>query len=191
MDPLTSAMAVGQIVSLLGLFKQERRGENVTSDGFLEWLDEHGFSEMKDEIAANGDLLSGVEETLSSDHDMLMEKLRAIDDKVAAFSAQIVGVGKVAAAIRPEAVLSDQAKYILCRFVESDSEFMIESAHQGGTTLVMSEGPNIEPEEERLLSDDLDKLTELGLVKSEITSKGNRRLRPTREGLDFVRQMAP
>jgi hypothetical protein len=167
MDPFTLAGGFATIVSLLGMFKQERKGEKEThKDDFLRWLEDHGFGDTKNHLLENAALLKGIESTLKEDNQVIFEKLDRIDEVLAHLMSHVEGYSDIVGVLRPDANISDQAIDILRQLVNSNSDrFCIVQAdgHYPGLLLI-DDQREIDYTEHRFLDSDLRKLVELGLL---------------------------
>jgi len=95
----------------------------------------------------------------------------------------------LAVLLAPKSTLSSLAKYILKQIVSSGAKFVIE--HKFGQTreyLLMGGlvNGNIEGEVPDFITEDIDTLIKLKLLRVEYSSKGAERFIPTRLGTEFA-----
>jgi hypothetical protein len=185
MDPLTAASAFASIVSLLGLFKSERRAdESATIDQYIDWLRRKEHAQLADLIQTNAQLSSSLQALLSQQHEEVMAKLHALDQALSAVASHVVGFKAIADAMAVQTSLSEQAVSILHQLNEADARRFAEIKTFGGTWFQTCDGErkNVEITDGRFIEDDLSTLCELGLLRLDHGSKGTRFFSITRAG---------
>ena len=185
MEPLTTAAAFASIVSLLGLFKSERRAdESATIDQYIDWLRRREHEQLADLIQNNAELSSSLQALLSQQHEEVMSKLHGLDQVLSDVASHIVGFKAIADAMAVESRLSDQAVSILHQLNEANASRFAEIKTLGGTWFQTWDGErkNIEITDGRFIEDDLLSLCELGLLRLDYGSKGTRFFYITRAG---------
>jgi hypothetical protein len=187
-DLLSLANSFATVVSLLGLFKQERRADQHQSkEEFVQWLDEHRHHEIRDLIIGSQDLMAGIETALQENHDVILAKLNKIDEILVSLFSQVQGFSGISLALHPNAGLSDQAISILRQLVNSSANELIEHRRGDGfISLRLNPGNILETPESRLVGSDLDILVSLNLLMSKTTSTGLRIFRITRNADKFL-----
>ncbi len=182
-------MAFATIVSLIGQFRSERRAEDQSnSEEFMKWLVEKDHTEIKNLLENNKESLEGINSLLSEQYDSLMEKLDALDQSLASFASGVEGFDNLSKCLKPESVLSDQAISILKQFEESGDTEMIEfqvDVEKG--YLFPRQNKHVNIENNRFVEDDLSFLVELGLLRPDLTSRGNNRYVYTRAASRLVK----
>jgi hypothetical protein len=170
-DPLTSASAFATLIGLLCNYRQEQGArEALNHQKFVEWLEYHRHEEIKNLICSTATLRGEVDQLLRADHDLILEKLDAVNTALASLMSQVVEFRGLSMTMLPEAELSDQAVMVLRQLVKSDSQYIIYMTWDAGCVLQLNQGGHIDFTEPRFLGDDLDKLASLGLLKPEYGS---------------------
>ncbi len=186
MDPLTASMAFASIVGLISIFKQERTAKtDQNTESFLRWLDEHRHQEMKEFILRSDGLSNAINQALHEDHEVILGKLRTIDEMLAALVSQVTGMSSLAHVIHPNVELSDQAISILRQLSESKAAQFLKVVHAGGTAL-NSDGREMQVDDFRFLDDDLDTLVNLGLLLLRVGRQGYEVYRITRRAVKLI-----
>jgi hypothetical protein len=164
MEPITMAFAFSTIVGLVCNFRQEKKGRNdLSNKDFLDWLEEHNFKEIKEEISQNSELLSQLDNTLRYDFDVVNEKLDKIDRVISSLLLNVEEFSGIAKEINPESMLSEQATNVLREIVNSDSGTLNYKMYGGGP--VLSSGrSDIAITEPKFIKDDLNTLVEFGCL---------------------------
>lgn len=189
------------LLSLLNMFisyLQEKRYQTdeqrvADLEGFKEFVkanDQHSLIALLDR---NAGVSVGIKAMLHKDHDLIFKQLDSIESMLATLCQGIEGVGEVAQAIHPDAHISRLAKEILQRFTEGHAEFMLRSLHSDGETLIFAGASagnmELDSNDRRFISDDLDTLVELRLLKRGFTNKGADKYSLTRAGDEFWRRI--
>ena len=190
MDPLSAAMAFGQVVGLIGQFRSERASaKQADFNDFLEWLVETNQAELKTLVERNAELTSGIQTLLTEQYEALLEKLESLDGALAHFASGLPGFADVAFALRPQSRISEQAWSILRQFEASGASKILKVKMDHGPALlyVDGRGRDVNIDDVRFLEDDLWTLVELRLLRTDYTSKGENLYVFTRAASDLVR----
>lgn len=182
MDPLTT---FASIVSLLGLFKNERRAEESTTiDQYVDWLRRRRHEHIADLIQNNAQLSQSLQAALSQKHDAVMEKLHDLNQVLSDVAGHVVGFKEIADAMAVESRLSDQTVNILHQLNEANASRFAEIKTESGTNFRAWDGDRrvLEIAEERFIEDDLSTLCELGLLRLNFGDNGTRFFDITRAG---------
>ena len=162
MDPVTG---FATIVGLISIFKQERKAkEDQNREAFLGWLEEHRHEDFKEFILRSNELPTEIDRALQEDHEVIIGKLEKIDELLAMLASRVGAMGGIAHAVHPNVEISEQAIGILRQLVNSNSKEFGCHAFQGGVALHLTSGGMIEATEQRFIDDDLETLTNLGLL---------------------------
>ena len=191
MEPLTLASAFATIVGLLNIFKQERKSEpDQGRDAFLSWLDHHGFQDFKNAIGSSQQLLTEIEGVLRQNDDVLLTRLKNIDEILATLASKIEGFGGISYALHPDMNLSDQAISILRQFAKSGANEFIRWASSSGGEVVflrtLSPQADLQIEDTRFIDDDLTTLVDFGLLRLRLNSQGSQIFGLTRNSVKLI-----
>lgn len=192
MDPLTGALTFSTVVSLVSQFRSER-GADAQSDfnEFLEWLVTNQHEGLKTLIEGNAQTTIGIKVLLQEQHDELKQRLDSLDAALAAYASALPGFADISGALRPDAVLSQQALSILKQFDESGASKVLGVFDTGRPALlcISSARRQIEIDDVRFLEDDLATLVELGLLRHDFTDSGKDLYIFTRAASNLVRSI--
>lgn len=186
------ATAFATIVSLISEFRNINK--SVADDDhlkFLDWLSENRHDEIKSLIQQNQETVISVKAILNQDYYLIVEKLHAIDCKLAFLLSQDVLFANLVGQIYPASLLSKQAINILCQFEVSGASKLYYHAPISGIRYRFSDGTRIELnlEEPKFIEDDLGKLIELGFLRQDYNSNGNPIYVYTRLASEFVKSV--
>lgn len=188
MDLSATAGAFATIVGLISNFKSERSGGEMAE--FIGWLREKRHEDIAAAISSNAELLGHLTALLSTNHSELVEKLNKLDRAISSYASHIDGLSGVAHSIHPEVNVSEQAISILRQLVASKAKLFMEQKVMTGEPdkYILMEGGNgkIKYDEPQFIEDDLKTLVELGLLRLEFGSRGNRRFFVTRAAVKLV-----
>ncbi|WP_323993879.1 hypothetical protein [Aeromonas hydrophila] len=190
MDFLTSTTAFTTIVGLLCNFKAERSSGEISD--FILWLKEKRHDDVAARIEDNLSLTTQLTEILSTNHEVLIQKLASLDELVSSIATHVESLSGLAKAIHPHAGLSNQALSVLRQLVDSGAKFFMEHKLMTGEPnayklMDRAHGP-INYDEPRFIDDDLETLVRFGLLRLEYASQGSRRFLVTREAIRFIQQ---
>ena len=116
MDPLTGLIS---IISLVSIFKQERNQKRQGFDEFKEWLEEHNFDQIINNINENK-LQKQISDVLMANQEDILTGIEAINSKLDKFVATTV--------FQPFSTLdnlSEQSNMIVDKFYSDDYHTMI------------------------------------------------------------------
>lgn len=190
MEILTaSATGFATIVGLLSNFKSER---NSSSDDeyqeFKDWLLTKRHKDVLEELLSNHQLSKGIKLLLNQQHDVVLQKLAALDKTLILLSSSINGFKEITNAIAPNFALSDQALSILEQFDISGSSSFLECKTYSSTSFLFDGSGKLQINEPRFVDDDLIKLVDLQLLNLDYNSKNNRIFRITRLASKLLEQ---
>lgn len=192
---LNTAMIFAQIVSLMADYAAQKGSRDTLNiQEFVEWSTTHGHAELMRAIERNQAITIGVKAALSEGKTELLEKLRALDEKLTAVAAGLGPLDDIARATHPQAVLSAQARDLLTGFEQCEAESAIEIQEMAGNMLLFvgtgtNGDENFVPSEARFFDDDLAQLIGLGLLSLSHNRSGGRVFRPTRLGAQIGKQL--
>lgn len=191
MDPLTIATTFSTIVGLMANFASEKRGEETsTFEEFLKWLSEHHHEKVVGMLEKNAVTTTSIKALLSYNHKDIVTRLTGIDELVAKIASGYPELRPMVESINPTALLSPQALSVIEQFNDSGATKVLEGRFIGSALLLHcmeGAGGNINYTEPRFIEDDLATLVELGLLRLEHNSKGNKIYIFTREAERFVK----
>lgn len=190
MEPVSIATAFASVVGLLGQF-QASRGTKGQADfnEFLQWLVDSNHSEVKSLIESNTKTTIGIKALLNQNHDILMQKLDAMDSALSAFGSLLPGFSDISNGLYPQGgQLSKQAKEILSQFQSSGASKVLELRTHSGVNLLYLDGASgaMEISDARFLEDDLKTMVELGLLRHDVNKSNQNLYIFTRAASDLV-----
>lgn len=190
MEPVSVATAFASVVGLLGQFQASREStDQADFNEFLQWLVDSNHSEMKSLIESNTQTTIGIKALLNQKHDVLVQKLDALDSALSSFGSLIPGFSDISSGLHPQGgQLSRQAKEILSQFQHSRASKVLEIRTYGGVNLMYLDGSSgaMEISDARFLEDDLKTLVELGLLRHDFNDKGQNLYIFTRAASELV-----
>ena len=191
MEPISLATSFSTIISLLGLYKTESRiiEEDEFKD-FMLWLTKTNHSEVKEFLEVNTQATIGIKALLNHDREQLFQKLEALDEVISTIASKIDGFNEITAAIHPNVEISDQAISILIQLLESEGSKFLKSARlktKPQLIILDGRGGSIEYIEPQFIDDDIKSLTEIGLLKVDYNSRGERLYVITRAAVKFLK----
>lgn len=177
MDAGSAAALTATVVGLISDFVSHRKSDAAaTFDEFQAWLAEHRHEEVVFLLTANQKFALGMKAIFHESSEKILAKLEALDAALASYASHIGGFAEVAAAVRPQSVLSTQALMILRRMRDGKTSKVLHHSRgfQGGIDLVGMDGSagTIAPEQQQFIEDDIRVLLALGLLRVSLNSKG-------------------
>ncbi|WP_134677516.1 hypothetical protein [Ectopseudomonas khazarica] len=190
MEPLsTGTAALASIIGLIGQFKSGRdSAKSQDFNEFMQWLAESNHAELKSLIEQNQGTTISIKAILHQSQEVLSESLSRIDDALAAITSALSGFGELSKSIRPDAVLSDQAIWILKQFKKTGTSKLSLQIHYGFKFLVPLDGlaGKLPIKEPNFLTDDIRMLCEAKLLIPETDKKGEPIWHYTRQAEAFI-----
>jgi hypothetical protein len=190
-EALTAATTFATIVGLLSNFKSERNSASEDEyKEFVGWLDEKRHKSLLDEIMSNHLLSLGIKSLLNQNHEVVLQKLAALDETLLVLSTSIGGFKEISNALAPNIELSEQAISIINQLNSTGGSSFLESNTFDATSfLFMDTQGSLEIKEPRFVEDDLTQLVNLDLLLLDYSSKGNRIFRITRLAVKLLEQV--
>ena len=190
-EAFTAATTFATIVGLLSNFKSERKSSSDDEyKEFVSWLDEKRHKSLLDEITSNHLLGLGIKSLLNQNHEVVLQKLSALDETLLVLSSSIGGFKEISNALAPNIELSEQALSIIDQLNSTGGSSFLESKTFDGTSfLFMDTQGSLEIKESRFIEDDLTQLVNLELLLLDFSSKGNRIFRITRLAVRLLDQV--
>lgn len=193
MEPLTGAVTFAQIVSLLADYVSNKSArDSLSLNELSEWSVTHGHADIMRAIGKSQAISIGVKAALAEGRTELLKQLHRIEERMAALAAGSGPLDDVARAVRPNAVISEQARELLETLEIHQAEMAIEVVHYEGRGLLLvgsGAGGQFQPSEPRFYEDDLSQLASLGLLSLGYNQSGGRVFRPTRQGSQLAKQL--
>lgn len=194
MEPLSTATALATVIGLLADFKSLRKeAGNDQYAEFLEWLSETRHTELLEEIKTNQRLSIGIKVAVNESTDEFKTRLDRIDTVLAQIASGLGIFSELAVALKPNIEISSQASSIIKQLVDSGAEkFMwikVMSDEPDQLILVGGNKGRIDYEEPRFLKDDLETITDLGLVRLTYGSKGTENYHVTRGAVEYAKTL--
>lgn len=192
MDPLSGFLS---IVGLLANFSAERgKADVIEIREFLEWLVKHGHEDLR--LAIEKDHATGVsiKALLAEGTEDLRGRLARLDEKITAVAAGLGPMDDLARTLHPNAVLSEQARAILCEFELTQATQALEhsSMDRGGYELLFMDAKKngeLEITEQRFYHDDINQLLAYGLLLLSHNTRGEKLFRMSRLGSSVAQQL--
>jgi predicted transcriptional regulator len=183
------AGAFAQIVGLICNYIGIRNDKKINPDDFMNWINEH-HQELANYIEKNNKVADEIKRILDTDREVLLQRFDGIDEILAAISSSLEFTAGLAHAIRPEAVLSDQAIHILEGFVDSGGEKLVEILSSAGNSVqVAGYTTEFNITDQRFLRDDLKTLDKFGFISYQRANNvGGWIFCLTRAGERFIRE---
>ncbi len=182
MDPVTAATSFATIVGLLSNFKSERTGNQLTD--FTDWLKEKRHDDIASDIERNQMLAIQLKSILSLNHQELVKRLDNLDAILSSVASHVETFADLAIEIQPNSGLSGQAISIVKQFSSSGAREIRERKNVGaGQTSyhLIGAQEDLAIPEPRFAEDDFNTLVELGYLRVDYTSQGNRKFIITRQ----------
>jgi hypothetical protein len=192
LDPITASTTFATLVSLFSDFLNERK--EVSSDDykkFLEWLSENRHDEIKKLLEQNQATVTSIKVILNSQSSVILEKLRQVDNKLCSLLSTDNLFKSLVISIKPYSALSEQAVSFLRQIESAKASRVLQFNMMGELNYIFIDGvgENLEIMEPRFITDDLEQLLELGLLRLEHNSKGESIYVYTRLASSLVKEM--
>lgn len=197
MEPLTAAMTLAQLVSLLNDYVASRSSRDALNiQDLAAWAATHGHADVMAAIERNHATSIGVKAALAEGRDELLAKLNKLDEDLAALAAGLGPLDVIARELRPANVLSDKAREILREFERSGATSAIEHRnnsrgdHADFKWVFLDALVKVDIEmDRRFYDDDVQSLLDRALVTAMYTPKGTRSFKLTRRGSSVAQQL--
>jgi hypothetical protein len=182
------------LVGLIATFKQLRGGEDSKDEAvFRDWLTNHKFERISEQIAQSDLLTAELVELLRMDNSDILEKIKTIEDVVVSVSRKIDGLSGLAERFPDNEWLSDQAVMILLKLDETElGKAHFHNQYNECFLLLQPHGlGKIDPTEKRYFEEDLKNLLNFGfLAVSGHTQSGLPVIQISRAGSQAAKQLA-
>jgi hypothetical protein len=156
------ATGTGLVLSLCQIWLHERDNTKQASrEEFLDWLGHHRHEQVKGLLCHNAQLCDGLDEALQQNQKELVGQLSRIESILMLLLSKTSEFQGMFSASERASVLSDQALHILRQLVDSGQGAIVSSA---GHLVIHNDGP-VEVSDSRFLHDDLQRLSEAGLLR--------------------------
>ncbi len=191
MEPITTALTFATIISLMSDFKSSRKGGSQDEyNDFLEWLIENNHEQLLSEIKANQRVSIGIKTAINESVEIFQERFDQIDNMLSQLASGLGFFPELAEALKPDIRISKQASSIICQLVESGAErfgwIKIMTGDPDVLNLLGGNKQHIEYDEPKFLKDDLQTITELGLVRLDSGSNGTKFYYITRVAVEYA-----
>lgn len=185
MDLGTSFVAIVQLIA--EFMNQQRAGTTQSYEEFTAWLADNRHDELLRLLEQNATTSTSIKALLSQNRATVLERFDRLDRILATIARNTEGFRELAAAVRPEARLSEHAIDFLRAFERSGSGEIMEFVVTTGRMLLPTEGgPQIDYGDWRFFEDDMLTLVEAGLLRLKYNPDGKRVFILTRQALDFL-----
>ena len=189
MDAMTLSTTFATIVGLIINFKNERHSNDIQE--LINWLNDNGQSRYVEIINQNTDLRNQISLLLHQNHQEILNKLTHLNEIMIGIASKIDGLQGFANSFQTNYELSDQAIDVLRQFVNSDCQEIWEMKLSTGQIknrnyILVGNGGNINYDEHRFIEDDFNSLVDLGLIASELSTKGTQKFKITRRAVKFI-----
>lgn len=189
MDAMTLSTTFATIVGLIINFKNERHSNDIQE--LINWLNDNGQSRYVEIINQNTDLRNQISLLLHQNHQEILNKLTHLNEIMIGIASKIDGLQGFANSFQTNYELSDQAIDVLRQFVNSDCQKIWEMKLSTGQIknrnyILVGNGGNINYDEHRFIEDDFNSLVDLGLIASELSTKGTQKFKITRRAVKFI-----
>ena len=192
MEPLSTTTALASIIGLIGQFKTGRdSAKSQDYNEFMQWLAESNHAELKSLIEANHGTTISIKAIFNQSQEALSESLGRIDNALAAITTALTGFGDLSKSIHPNAVLSEQAIWILKQIEERQASKVLLEQRRGVAIFLVVDGNGrsfIAPEP-RYIDGDMRALCDAGLLIAGSNPKGIPQWTFTRQASAFVASM--
>ena len=181
---LELATAFATIVSLISEFRDKNKEVAVDDHAkFLEWLTENRHDEIKKLLEQNQATVTSIKAILNLQSSDILEKLKNIDNKLGSILSVDSSFNPLVQAIAPLNSLSPQSISIIKQFETANASTILERHYLGGSAYIFMDGNGGELtySDIRFIEDDFSKLVDLGLLRMEFGSQGNKIFKFTRE----------
>ena len=180
-------VAIGLVLSLIPLYQREgSKRSGKSRDDFFEWLIDHNFRDIKDQIQSQFNLSAEIETLLHMNHEELVARFDEVDSKLLCIMNSVQEFRGFVHAIDPKLGLSEQEESILIQAVESGGSRII-----NGTTSTTPhdwtiEHTHIEVKRQNLIECSLKKLVRLDFLEESFSRNGNIYYQLTELAFDYV-----
>ena len=176
MDPLPIASGFATIVSLIGMYRAERRANEAASyEDFVAWLRTSRHDKIVELLADNAQLAASTKEVLTRQHDEVMDGIAGLERMMTDLGARFELFAPLAQALSAQSSISDQVVSILRQMNQADARRFLAFTTRGGLECMYLDGVEGGPdiEEPRFLEDDLDTLVGFGLLMQDWNESGD------------------
>lgn len=156
----------------------------------MQWLTESNHEELLDEIKSNQRLAISIKTVINQSNHEFQSRFDRIDSVLVSIASGLDLFSELATTLKPSIAISIQASSIVKQLVESGAKSFIWFKALNGTDELILVGGNknhINYEEPRFLEDDLQTVSELGLVRVTYGSKGEASYHVTCAGVEYVK----
>lgn len=190
MESLTAATTFASIVGLLSNFKSDRKASSDNEyQEFVSWLDTKRHKSLLEEITSNHLLALGIKSLLNQNHEVVLQKLADLDDKLLVLSLSIDGFKEISNALAPNDKLSEQALSIIEQLNASGGISIHENKARGLDPFIFLDAQgSLKIKEPRFIEDDLAQLVNLDLLLLD-NSHGYRIFKITRLAVQLLNKV--
>jgi hypothetical protein len=187
-DPISASTAFATIVGLVCNYAAEHR--SGSPDPYADFMDSlrESHDGIRRNIEKNNELNQSLRSLLSQGNDVVLKKLESLDHILAGVAANLDDFRSISIAVHREELLSDEAIEILKQFCDSGSARFLEMKYPSGIMFLSLDGGsgNI-GFDHRFLEDDLRTLCNIGLLRLDHNSKGDRIFILTRQADRYIK----
>ena len=184
MEPFPGISAILSLVQVY--LNTESDAEKISAQDFLSWLDNHKHHGIRARIEAVPTLLAGLEQVLAEDPDDLVSQLGRLGELQTQVIIGLDGFSGLREAVPSEQRISEQALDFIKWFVAQEGEFILVMRSRRGLHAKTDHGERYEVQDERYFDDDLEALSNLGLLDLQPGQQIQDRYRITRLAAKYV-----
>lgn len=184
MDELSFAGSFMSLIGLLYSYQSNKDFKNL--EGFIQWLyatNQHNTAKL---IEQNDSIKSELDSLLNKNHDELKEQLEKLNQLMLSISNNIDGLKGLSKNFELDEGLSEQAINILRQLVRSNGEYIWISIYTDGIQYSIDLSEDIEVKEPRFIEDDLEMMSDLGLLTHTFSDKTDIKYRITRKAVKLI-----
>lgn len=191
MEPLSTTLAFATVIGLLADYKSLKKDPSSEEfEEFIQWLAESNHEELLDEIKSNQRLAISIKSVINQSNQEFQSRFDRIDSVLVSIASGLDLFSELATTLKPNIEISSQASSIVRQLVESGAKsfiwFKVLSGDNDELILIGGNKSHINYEELRFLEDDLETISELGLVRVTYGSKGEPSYHVTRTAVEYV-----
>ena len=175
MEKLVIATAFSTIISLIGQYKNEKKGEaQLTIDDFNSWLQQNRHTQILELLQLNTKAVISVKSILNLSNNELRRKIESVEKAIVAFASSLDDFNELANAIAPKLALSKQAVNLLIQIEKTKASNILVTQNVDGIKIIAIGDcrKTLAISETRFILDDLRILEKTGMLIKGINQDG-------------------